>query len=166
YGVYLAELLTRTLPQILAAGPAGPGTAAPAPSTVHWRGPLDLLGWTFDYLVSPLPLLLGLAGLAAFWLRGRPPGPPAAARRERLLATLMAAWLLILPIFLLVNYRVDMIGKHLFYTMVPLALGSGLFLWRLTRRGGWGQVWAWLLAGTLATTALVFWIARLVQASS
>jgi hypothetical protein len=88
------------------------------------------------------------------------------AAPERWLATLTAAWLLILPLFLVVNYRVDMIGKHLFYTMVPLALGSGLFLWQLARRGGPARLLAVLLAVALAWTALAFWIARLVQAST
>jgi hypothetical protein len=60
---------------------------------------------------------------------------------------------------------VDMIGKHLFYTMVPLSLGAGLFLWALARRGGPARLAAWLLMGALGWTALVFWIERLVRAS-
>ena len=80
-----AELLNKTLPAAAGAracGRAGPG-ATPPPSTVHWTGPLDLLGWTLGYLVSPLPLLAGLAGLALLWAQpaagaGRPPSAPGA----------------------------------------------------------------------------------------
>ena len=59
-----------------------------------------------------------------------------------------------------------MIGKHLFYTMVPLSLGAG------SSSGSWpgaaraARLLAACSPGALAWTALAFWIARLVQASS
>ncbi len=70
--------------------------------------------------------------------------------------------MLILPIFIVVNYKVDMIGKHLFYTMVPLALGGGIFLALLARRGGMARLLAVLLGVALGVTALGFWLTRLV----
>ncbi len=166
YGIYVSEFLNTTLPDLLAAPPVAAGsTAAPSASTVHWTGPLDLLGWTVQYLVSLVPLLGGLAGLALLW-SSRAAGARDRVRPERLLAWLTAAWISILGLFLIVNYRVDMIGKHLFYTMVPLSLGLGLFLWLLVRRGGAARLFALLTASALAWTALAFWIARLVAAST
>jgi hypothetical protein len=166
YGVYIADLLTQTLPQMLAPRPATAGT--PPPSTVHWTGPLDLLGWTLGYLVSPLPLIMGLAGLAVLWRSVWGHGADAGESMlpERLLAPLTVFWTAILPIFVVANYRIDMIGKHLYYTMVPLSLGSGIFLWLLARRGGWPRRAAWALAAVLLLTALLFWADRLVRAST
>ncbi len=166
YGVYIVDLLTRTLPELLGAPGAGTGSAAPAPSTVHWTGPLDLLGWTLDYLVSALPLILGGAGLAILWGLARRRDAPPDIRAARPLAALTAWWMLILPVFLVANYRFDMIGKHLYFTMVPLALGSGFFLDRLAQRGPIARRWAGLLLLALAASALLFWATRLVQASS
>ncbi len=176
YGPYISDLINHTLPQMLGPRPAG-AAATPGGSTVHWSGPLDLLGWTAGYLVSLLPLLLGLTGLALLRLDGRraagggadteAPIQRATRNAQRAtLSTLLAWWVAILPIFVVVNYRVDMIGKHLFYTMVPLALGSGIVLAALWQRGGWARWAAGLLSSTLAWTALVFWIERLVRASS
>ncbi len=164
YGVYISDLLTVTLPQML--GPRPAGSAAPAAETVHWSGPLDLLGWTLDYLTSPLPLLMGAAGLAVLWGLARRAVRGGAPQPEMLLAALTAGWAAILPVFLVANYRVDMIGKHLFYTMVPLALGGGIFLQLLWRRGGWGRGAAGLLAGALAIGGLLFWLERLIRASA
>ena len=180
YGVYISDLLLHTLPQMLGPRPAGIA-ATPGGSTVHWRDPLDLLGWTADYLVSLLPLLLGLTGLVLLWLGNRQWAgdrrklavganllsvDPALSNQHSELSTLLAWWVVILPIFVVVNYRVDMIGKHLFYTMVPLALGGGIALAALWRRGGWAR-WAVGLLGTaLVWSALAFWIERLVRASN
>jgi hypothetical protein len=167
YGVYIADLLTQTLPQMLAPRPATAGT--PPPSTVHWTGPLDLLGWTLGYLISPLPLVMGLAGLAVLWRDAwgrRAAGGESPMVPERLLAPVTAFWTAILPIFIVANYRIDMIGKHLYYTMVPLSLGSGIFLWLLVRGGGWPRRAAWALAAVLLLTALLFWADRLVRAST
>ena len=126
---------------------------------MHWNGLLDLLGWTAGYLVSLIPLLAGLAGLALLWWAASKVG------RTAVFGTLMGAWISILPIFLLVNYKVDMIGKHLFYTVVPLSLGSGIFLWGLWQKGNISRLFVVLAGAALAWTALAFWVQRLVQAS-
>jgi hypothetical protein len=68
--------------------------------------------------------------------------------------------------FLLINYRVDMIGKHLFFTMAPVAVAGGIALWHLSRRGRVAPLFASLLLATIAWQGLVFWIDRLVRAST
>ncbi|HUS16500.1 MAG TPA: hypothetical protein VM536_15995, partial [Chloroflexia bacterium] len=163
YAPYLADLLTTTLPGMLGTVPAAGAGAAPSGATVHWNNPLELLDETLRYLVNPLALLMGGAGLLVLWWATR-----LAHRQtpEARLAALTAWWSAILPLFVAVNYRVDMIGKHLFYTMVPLALGGGLFLHQIARRGARARQLAILLAAALAWTALIFWLARLVQAST
>jgi hypothetical protein len=162
YGQYVAILINTTLPALLnpqAAAAEGVDTTAQATSTVDWSGPLDLLGWTAGYMTSLIPLLSGLAGLALLWWAVRK-GP-----RMALFSALMGAWMLILPVFMVANYKVDMIGKHIFYTVFPLSVGAGIFLWGLARRGGAVRWFAYLSAGALAWTALAFWAQRLVQAS-
>ncbi len=162
YGQYVVILINTTLPALLnpqAAAAEGVDTTAQAASTVHWSGPLDLVGWTAGYMTSLIPLLTGLAGLALLWWAGSK-GP-----RMALFSALMGAWMLILPVFMIANYKVDMIGKHIFYTVFPLSLGAGIFLWGLARRGGAVRWFAYLSAGALAWTALAFWVQRLVQAS-
>jgi len=109
-------------------------------------------------LVNPLPLLLGGSGLLLLWRHAWRARRQATVRGETLLAALTAAWVPILPIFVLVNYRLDMIGKHLFYTMVPLALGGGIALAALAQRGRFGAWLAALLVATLAGSSLLFWL--------
>ncbi|MGI8588809.1 MAG: hypothetical protein ACR2M0_14145 [Chloroflexia bacterium] len=163
YFPYISDLLTKTLPQLLGGPVAG---AASTASTTHWSGPLDLLGWTLGYMVNPLPLLMGLTGLAALWIEARRTRGTPAERPEALLAALTAAWFAILPIFVIANYKVDMIGKHLFYTMVPLSLGSGIFLHLISGRGRAGRRLAVVIAVALALAGVAFWLERLVMASS
>ncbi len=79
---------------------------------------------------------------------------------------LVAAWLTIAPLFMIANYRVDMIGKHLFFTMLPVAAVGGVFLWQLARRQRWGLLLSGLLLITVGWQAMVFWYDRLVRASS
>jgi hypothetical protein len=170
YGQYIGILINTTIPALLnpsaaSAQGANPGANVPdiapssTPTTVHWNGMLDLLGWTASYLVSLIPLLAGLAGLALLWWA------TSKARQTAVFGTLMGVWISILPIFLLVNYKVDMIGKHLFYTVVPLSLGGGIFLWDLWQKGSVSRLFVVLVSAALAWTALAFWVQRLVQAS-
>ncbi len=168
YGQYVSILITTTLPDLLNPASASaqstgttPADIAPSatPSTVHWGNPLDLLGWTAGYLTSLIPLLAGLAGLACLWWASRK-SPGMAA-----LSAVTGAWMVVLPVFLVVNYKVDMIGKHLFFTVVPLSIGSGIFFLQLAQRRGKARLFCFLAAGALAWTALAFWVQRLVQAS-
>ncbi len=79
---------------------------------------------------------------------------------------LLAAWLAIAPLFIVANYKFDMIGKHLFFVMLPIAIGGGAALYAFSRRGRWGLVLASLAVGLVAWQGIVFWVERLVRQSS
>ena len=152
YGLYIS-------PVIASAGALLTPTAGQA-STVRWPGGfVELLAWTSDYAVTTLPILLAVFGFALLIRKG------SSAMSSRALALLLA-WASIAPIFVLVNYRVDMIGKHLFFTMAPIAVAGGLALYYLGMRGRWGVLLASLALTLIAWQGLVFWIERLVRASS
>ena len=59
-----------------------------------------------------------------------------------------------------------MIGKHLFFTMVPVAVSGGVALFAFARRRRWATVLAGLALSLIAWQGLVFWIGRLVGQSS
>ena len=152
YGLYMAPVLASA--QALAA--PQPGQAP----TVRWPGGFgDLVAWTSDYVVTLLPILLAVVGLSVLLAQRRVP-----PNRRALLLVLL--WTGIAPIFFLVNYRVDMIGKHLFFTMLPVALAGGVGLYMLSRKGRWGYVLAALALALVGWQGLVFWVERLVRASS
>lgn len=153
YGLYISSVMTSV--STLLAPKSGQET------TVHWPGGLpELTAWTADYVVTVLPLVLAVVGSALLFM-GKRRSP--AARRA---VALLALWMLILSVFFLVNYKVDMIGKHLFFTMVPVAVAGGVALFAFARRGRWGAVLAGLGVALVAWQGLVFWIARLVGQSS
>lgn len=153
YGLYISPVLT-SIGALLAPKPGGG-------STVRWPGGfLQLLSWTATYVVSVLPALLGLLGLALLFSQ-----QPVSLNHRRTL-WIIASWTAIAPLFLLVNYRIDMIGKHLFFTMTPLAVAGGIALWQLGRRGRLATVLAGLALFTLGWQGLIFWIDRLVRAST
>ena len=80
---------------------------------------------------------------------------------ERRMWRFLLIWLLILPIFTLVDAYIDMILKQLFYTMIPVALfGSITVLW-LWRRGRGGQVLAVLCCTAIAAQAWWLWFHRI-----
>ncbi len=153
YGLYISPVVTSAA-ALLAPKP-GEGT------TVRWPGGFpELLGWTADYIVTLIPVLIALAGLAlVFAIR--------ASSRQRFARWLLLIWAAIFPVFLLVNFRIDMIGKHLFFTMAPVAVAGGVALWDIGRRGrGWGTALNSLVLATVALQGIVFWIDRLLRASS
>jgi hypothetical protein len=55
--------------------------------------------------------------------------------REPRARVLLTCWLTVALAFLLVGSRISMVDKHLFYIIPALALGVGLVLGRLWRRG-------------------------------
>src|SRR5205814_532378 len=129
--------------------------------TVRWPGGLgDLVAWTSDYVVTLLPALLALTGMTLLFAARR----VSSGRRRALL--LVALWIGIAPLFFLVNYRVDMIGKHLFFTMLPVALAGGVALYRIGRQGRWGLALASVALALVAWQGLVFWVERLVRTST
>ena len=153
YGLYISPVLASA--QALLAPKAG------QTPTVRWPGGFgDLVSSTADYVVSVLPILLALVGfLLLFAARRMPP-----ERRRAFL--LMVLWAAIGPLFVLVNYKVDMIGKHLFFTMLPVALAGGLALYRLSGKGRWGSTLAGLAFAVIGLQAIFFWIQRLVETST
>ncbi|MCA1667447.1 MAG: hypothetical protein LC793_08645 [Thermomicrobia bacterium] len=77
-------------------------------------------------------------------------------RETRRIWQFLLVWLLILPVFTLVDAYIDMILKQLFYTMIPVALfGSVTIVW-LWKRGRIGQVFAVLCC--IAITAQAWWL--------
>jgi hypothetical protein len=79
---------------------------------------------------------------------------------------LLTLWLMVLPAFMLVNYRMDMIGKHLFFTMLPVAVLGGAALGVLWPRRRWSAVLSALVVCVVGWQGLVFWVDRLVRAST
>lgn len=152
YGLYISPVMT-SIGALLA-------PKAGQEPTVRWPGGwLDLIAWTANYVVTVLPLVLAAIGFALLLGKRR----LVHARRAVALLTL---WVLIMPLFFFVNYKVDMIGKHLFFTMVPVAVAGGVALFAFARRGRWGTVFAGLAVALIAWQGLVFWIGRLVGQSS
>ena len=73
----------------------------------------------------------------------------------------LLVWLLILPMFTLVDAYVDMVLKQLFYTILPVAaFGSITIVW-LWRRGRAGQVLAVLLCTAITAQAWMLWFQRI-----
>ncbi len=153
YGLYVSPVLT-SISAMLTPKPGGG-------ATVKWPGGFpELVAWTAGYVVSVLPLILSVFGIVFAYCR-------VTANRERMHAFwLVAGWASIVPLFLLVNYRVDMIGKHLFFTMIPVAVLGGTSLWLLARRGRASGVLAALALALVTWQGLIFWIDRLIRASS
>lgn len=152
YGLYISPVLASA--QALLAPSSGGG------ATVKWPGgPLQVLPWTADYVVSLLPALLAVLGVALLINMRLKPG-------QKRVLWLIAPWLAIWPIFMVANYKIDMIGKHLFFTMAPVAVAGGVGLWAISGRALWGRRLAALLLAAVGWQALVFWVARLVSAST
>lgn len=152
YGLYISPVIASARAML---APAAGGGA-----TVKWPGgPAQLLGWTADYVVTLLPAILGVVGVALL-VAGR------FSTGQKRAVALVLIWLAIAPLFVLVNYKVDMIGKHLFFTMAPLAVVAAVALWQMLRRGLWSARLAVLLLVVVGWQALVFWVDRLVRAST
>lgn len=153
YGLYVESVLASA--QALLAPAQEGGT------TVKWPGgPLQLVTWTADYLASVLLVVLAAIGVLLLYSREQVQGMHSRA------TILLAVWLAIGPIFMVANYKVDMIGKHLFFIMLPIAVAAGIGVMSLRRRGAWGGRFVMLLMGTVAWQAVVFWVERLVLAST
>ena len=119
YGLYVSPLITSTLPAI--SGGVGLGGKDLWPGGVP-----DLLNWTANYLVVWFPWLLLPVSLALIW--------PSRGTYTKRLSILLLAWLAVLLIGMLLNLRIDMIGKHLYYTLPAAAIASGLIVSRLWSR--------------------------------
>jgi len=120
--------LSQSVPRILHGSGAPDGGGTP----VLRR--LMALPHKLDYSYgSALIPVLGLAGLArARALRGWP---------------LLGAWAAILPVFSVADLFFNLLLKHHYFTAVPMAVGGGLLLSALARRGALGRVSAGVLLG-------------------
>jgi hypothetical protein len=77
---------------------------------------------------------------------------------------LFLAWLLIMPVFTLADAYVDLLLKPLYYTMLPVALFSGIAVVWLWRRGRLGQALAILCCLAITAQAWWLWYHRIVYA--
>jgi hypothetical protein len=120
--------LSQTVPRLL----QGSGAAEGGTTPVLKR--LLALPHKLDYSYgSALIPLAGLGGLArARAMRGWP---------------LLLAWAAVLPVFSAADLFFNLLLKHHYFTMVPVAVGGGLFLAALAQRGRAGWVGATVLLG-------------------
>jgi hypothetical protein len=120
--------LSQSVPRILhgSGSPEGGGT----PVMRRLLALPHKLNYSYGSALIPV---LGLAGLArARALRGWP---------------LLAAWAAVLPVFSVVDLFFNLLLKHHYFTSVPVAVGGGLFLAAVARRGAVGRVSAGVLLG-------------------
>src|SRR5262249_18273940 len=93
------------------------------------------LAYTFG---SPLVPLVGLGGLL---LARRGPG-----------RVMLLAWAAVLPLFAVLDLYFNFLLKHHYFTMVPVAVGGGVVLGRLSTSGGRGRA---LAAAALIAAAVL-----------
>ena len=149
YGLYVEPFVTRTLPALQSGVNIGGRELWP-------HGVPDLLDWTTRYAIGWALWLVIPVGLLLLWRSGTEAG--------RRLAILLLAWLLIFVGGLIVNFRIDMIGKHIYYTLPAAAVAGGLLLAHLWRRplGGFASRALVALVGLqLVWAALMFVAGRL-----
>lgn len=152
YGLYI-EPVTASASALLA-------PKAGQSATVRWPGGFaELVAATASYVVTLLPVLLAALGFLLLFTRAK-----VSPERRRALLLLML-WAGVAPLFMLANYKVDMIGKHLFFTMAPFAVAGGVALFGLWRRGRWSTALAATALVLVGWQGLVFWVERLVRAS-
>jgi len=82
-------------------------------------------------------------------------------RETRRTWQLLLVWLLVLPVFTLVDAYIDMILKQLFYTMIPVALFGSVTVGWLWKRGRIGQVIAVLCCVVITAQAWWLWLHRI-----
>jgi hypothetical protein len=152
YGQYIPLILERTIPYFLQA--AKPDTSVGVQNRdpfltylANYWPRLEYLRRSGGYGLQ-LALPLGLLGMVAV--------------RRRRMRVVLACWLVVAVAFLLVGSRISMVDKHIFYLIPALALGVGLVMGRLWRRGlGARVVVASFYLFTFAA-ALDLWLYRIV----
>lgn len=120
--------LSQSVPRILhgSGAPEGGGT----PVLRRLLALPHKLNYSYGSALIPV---IGLAGLArARALRGWP---------------LLGAWAAVLPVFSVADLFFNLLLKHHYFTAVPVAVGGGLLLAALARRGAVGRVSAGVLLG-------------------
>jgi len=151
YGQYLRPLIGAFLPH--PGTPLSPGATSLVVQRLsflaHLRNVLLLMA-SLSYGLL-LPLLLTVAGLVVGWRRYRQP----------LLRWLMIAWFGTGFLFFLLDYRVDLVAKYLFFVMPALAIGAAIALDWLWQRWPAGRVLVVASYLFLAVASLQTWIHRL-----
>jgi hypothetical protein len=117
---------------------------------------LAVIANTID--VGHLYVLLPLAGTGVVLLRRSGGG------EMRRTWQFLWLWLLILPVFTLVDAYIDLLLKQLFYTMVPVAIFAGVAIVWLWQHGRYARVVAVLCCVAIAAQAWWMWWQRIALA--
>jgi hypothetical protein len=125
YGQYIAPILERTVPYFLRA------TTADQSVGLQNRDPF------LTYLANYWPRMEYLRESGSYGLQlGLPLGLLGMfSVHNRRMRVVFACWLAVALAFLVVGSRISMVDKHVFYLLPALALGVGLTMGRLWRRG-------------------------------
>ena len=166
YVWWLPPILQKTLPayigQVNGTG-ARTGRASGLGDVIAWSFWGDAKGYSF--YGSPVPVALAIAGmlLGALALSGN------IAMRDQTLRDLRpvgyifsVCWFAIMPLFIPLNVITDLIGKHLIYVVVPVAVFAGAALaWLWQRRTWWARLLVVAALVQLTWSSLAFVVARL-----
>lgn len=109
--------------------------------------------------VGNLLAILGIVALGVVLLYRASAEPE--TRREW---QFLVLWLLVMPVFTLVDAYIDLLLKPLFYTMFPAALFGGVAVVWLWKRGRIGQVAAILCCTAITAQAWWLWYQRIAFA--
>jgi hypothetical protein len=147
YGLYVEPFLANTLPALQGGVSLG--------GRELWPGGVpEMLDWTAGYAIAWVLWALIPVAILFLW-RGSTP-------EARRLSVLLLAWLAIFVGGLAVNLRIDMIGKHIYYTLPAACAASGLFLWHLYGTGGRAaRALSLLVVVSLVWASLAFFAGRL-----
>ncbi len=119
YGLYVEQFVARTLPAMQGGVNLGGKKLWP-------NGLPDLWEWTARYAIGwGLWLLIPIAVLLLWRSR---------SQDDHRLSVLMLAWLAVFLGGMALNLRIDMIGKHIYYTVPAAAIAGGLILSHLWKR--------------------------------
>jgi len=146
YGLYVEPFLTRTLPALGAGVNLGGKDLWP-------NGITDLIGWTAGYAIEWVLWLLIPLAVLLLWRSSSAGG--------RRLSVLLLGWLAIFLGGMALNLRIDMIGKHIYYTLPAATIAGGLILSGLWRRPHLSRVLALLFVVQMLWFALSFFVGRL-----
>jgi hypothetical protein len=153
YGQYIRPIFEQTLPYFLRA--SGTDTSVGLQNREPFLTYLANYWPRMDYLRASgsygLQLALPLGLLGMFCLR------------DRRIRALLGCWLAVAALFLVVGSRISMVDKHVFYIIPALALGVGLLVGRLWRRGLPARIVVASIYLFSFAAALNLWIYRIVS---
>jgi hypothetical protein len=149
YGLYVEPFMAHTLPALQSGINVGGKELWP-------NGLPDLLAWTAGYAIAWVLWMLIPLAVLLLWHSCRESG--------QRLSILMLAWLAIFLGGMALNFRIDMIGKHIYYTVPAAAIASGLIfshLWKRAPGGPAARVLVVLMCLHLVWAGLSFAAGRL-----